>query len=152
MAKTFIDANILIYVFCSVSKYRDRDSISKKFQEIQKNNTLYIDLIIISEFVNTWLKIAKNQSQPKMKFKKYRNSENGKQILKQIKAELDKILDICKIIKISCHKKKDIQNLFAISEIDFNDSHIINTCKKRNFSLFTTDNDFQDKGIQLIPL
>jgi predicted nucleic acid-binding protein len=92
-SKIFFDTNILIYILCPISNSKKNytEKFSNYFKKIIKsNNEIYIDILIISEFVNRCLKIEESKYREEMKIKNFnfkkdfRNTEKYKEVIKSI--------------------------------------------------------------------
>ena len=159
--KIFFDANIWIYIFCEIgdSKKYLVDKYSAAFKNFLKmENPIFIDFVVISEFINTYLRIS---------FSNYvrKNDLNNCDYKKDYRKTCDfkeAWQNICNIVKshilvqtnpinfkydkFSFDKLLDSQNF----NTDFNDNHIINVCRKNNMYLLTHDGDFKNSDINII--
>ncbi len=146
--KFFLDTNIWIFIFCPLAGAREASvtKYSRFFKKmIQNNSKMYTSSGIISEFINSYLRMdhkQNNQDYPDYK-RDYRNSScytSTFNIVKQIVN--NKILPY--VIKLddrfSSLNFDDIIN--EAENTDFNDSLFANMLKSTDISVLTDDFDF----------
>ena len=161
--KVFFDTNIWIYIFCEIGNYNNRlvRRYSSSYSYFLKNNTaIFIDLTVISEFVNRYMRIAYSNYVEKNSLKKrdfdykkdYRKSEDFKEAWE----------NVCNIVNNSILLKADainfnydritLNSLLNPNNIDtdFNDNHITNLCRSNDMYLLTHDADFKNSDINVI--
>jgi len=148
--KILIDTNIWIFLFApSFIPYNQEkvDQYDEVFNSLKENNEFIFNSIIISEFINTCLRLDFNS---KLEFKNksfkkdYRNSDDYKESLKLILKQVKKIYKMATPINDNFDTYK-IQEFQENQEnLDFNDSIILSQCKKNNFKLLTDDKDFKN--------
>lgn len=113
---------------------------------------VYIDVLIVSEFINTYARLKWNvMGKPHTEFKRFRKSTDFKPIAQDIAADVKRVLKHCERIE-NGFEALDIDGLidkYAAGDSDFNDQVIAALCKKRGLKLVTDDGDF---GIQEIPV
>lgn len=157
--RVFLDTNILIFLFSPFNMSKDYEHQKEKYSEIfallvKNKSTLYINSLVISEFINKNLRLDFNKNFNKSGDKDfkddYRGSEPYKKTLKSIITELKKIL------KFTNKLNDDIEQLDILKEytsdlnLDFNDVIIADTVIKHELKILTDDKDFEDyKGIKL---
>lgn len=153
----FIDANIWIDI--------DGDSFKKPktwrtaiYSQALKDiliakSRIYIDAMIVSEFINTCARFEWNISKPQTEtFKKFRDSMEFKPIAEKIAASVRRIVRHCTPIN-SGFDSIDIEALlkeFSLGHSDFNDQILCALCERKGFKLITHDTDFKNRGIPLI--
>jgi len=158
--KIFIDANVWLYIHCSIGNFhRETVSVYSNVYRyvLRENMEVYTDIIIISELINRYLRIALTNYQTKsdqenIGFKEYRMTEDGMISTREVYSILqNKILPFTIIINFS-YDNESIKKLFddRSSDIDFNDSHIVKLCAENGFYLMTHDGDFKDEDINII--
>lgn len=161
--KIFLDTNIWIYLFCPFS--RSRDFIVKKYSRafnylIRSKNEIFIDITVLSEFINRYLRIAyeiykeNNNKKDDFQYKRdYKQTDDFKETARLIFSTIkNKILVRVSVINPE-YANNDIDELISgLNErlIDFNDLHIERLCKHNNFYLLTDDGDFSDSSIGII--
>ncbi|MDA3940742.1 MAG: hypothetical protein PF693_15775 [Spirochaetia bacterium] len=160
--KVFFDANIWIFIYCEIANTNKTkvNKYSKVFKTLIKaKNPIVIDLTIISEFVNRYLRIAYNNHIHKNKLpktfdykRKYRKTSDFNEAWENVCNIVNyKILPYTEIINFEYDRKSlaallDSANL----DTDFNDNHIMNLCLKNKMYLLTDDGDFKKSGINII--
>jgi predicted nucleic acid-binding protein len=153
--KVFIDANILIFLFSPdfvSSREYQVDKYSKILELlITNNNELYINSLVISEFINRCLRIdfEKNfQDRNRTKdFKRdYRDSDSYVKTLRIIKKEIKKFLKLnVKQIHDDFDKVNIIEELDRLDKLDFNDLMIVKSIEIYGLKLLSDDGDFRGR-------
>ncbi len=161
--KIFFDANIWMYIFCEIGNYNNNltKKYSTSFSYFLKNKTsIFIDITVISEFVNRYLRIAysnyirtNNLNNKDYDYKKdYRVSDDFKEAWE----------NVCNIVNnrilltsTPINFEYDRTSITALldsnnNDSDFNDNHITNLCRTKDMYLFTHDRDFKNSGINII--
>ena len=112
--KIFVDANVLIFLFCPIgnASKSKTDQYSKQLQEfIIDGREMYIDIIILSELINRWLRINLKPKHPK-NFKQSLKSSKGQKIYKNILDNVKKnVISLFKIVNTSYESLVDLPNL-----------------------------------------
>jgi len=147
--KVLIDTNVLIFVFYPINSNKNKvDHYSMSLEKLRENNSqIFISSIVISEFINRWLRLdfEKNfQNDDKTKkFKKdYRVSDTYKKTIKLILKTIKKIYKNYNIKNIDdCYSSFDIEKRYKDNYIDFNDLILIHIAEKYNLKILTDDND-----------
>jgi len=150
----FIDANVWLYFFGPQKPIDSR--VATYSQALKKilsaKSKIYIDVLIVSEYMNTYARIKKNIVAPKKKFKDFRKSPAFKPIASDIAADIKRIISLCSMIDSGFKELEinDLLNEYAFGDSDFNDQVITALCKKKRLKLVTDDADFKGKGIQVV--
>ncbi len=153
----FFDANVLIYLFGSSFDQHWGKEYSKIYNLLLHKDDLFIDFMIISEFINREARISYqshldfyNISKSQLTFKDYRNCQDGIDVLNGIyeTVKVD-ILTKFNIIE-EVFSKSDIVEFLIINSLDFNDKAIRNICLKNNYILVTNDSDFINTGLNIL--
>jgi len=161
--KIFFDANIWMYIFCEIGNYKERliRKYSSSFSYFLKNNTsIFIDLAVISEFVNRYLRIAysnyikkNNLTITNLDYKKdYRKTDDFKEAWKNVCNIINnRILPKANAVNFE-YDRNTLTNLLNSDkpDTDFNDNHIMNLCRTKDMYLFTHDGDFKNTDINII--
>jgi predicted nucleic acid-binding protein len=117
------------------------------------NSRIYIDVLIVSEFINTYARLKWNvMGKPYGTFKKFRNSPDFKPIARDIAADVKQVLKHCTRIE-NGFAALDIDGLvdeYAAGDADFNDQVLAELCRKRGLKLVTDDGDFGGQGISVV--
>ncbi len=143
----FIDTNILIFLF-SPSFVNSREFQVEKYSSImslliQKKCKLFINELVVSEFINRCMRIDFernfNKNNDKNFKRDYRKSQEYKDTLKIVINELNKFLKFSKQINDDFINFEISENI----EADFNDLIIADTVKKNNLKLLSDDGDYE---------
>lgn len=154
----FFDANVILYIFWPTGKYTWEKHYSSIFGLlIRQNNVLATDFIVISETLNRVIRIEyqkylynRNLKNDDYKFKEYRDSSDGKEVLNDIYNIIKtKILTKFSIIG-KTFQKSDIETFLTIDSLDFSDKAILSLCKENNCILLTNDKDFAESDIEIL--
>ncbi len=123
---------------------------------VAAKSRVYIDVLIISEFVNRYARlkhqILQGRSGVSRDFKKFRQSSTFKTVARDIAADIRKILANCTRVE-SGFAPLDIESLvsdYGRGDSDFNDLVLTELCKSRAFKLVTDDGDFKGKNIAVL--
>lgn len=161
----FLDTNVLIYVYYGIYKEEDRyykkwytDALDKMRK---KNSKIFIDALVLSEFINRFTRMEYDRKMPPIKreknknnYKIFRASKDGKNTVREIVIHINKILAYAQICDLNYNFiKPDLLNhltKYEKSNSDFNDLLYIELCKKNNFTLVTHDGDFKNCGIPVL--
>lgn len=161
----FFDNNIWMYLFAQIAgtNIRLQTAYAKLLGEIQSARaTIYINSIILSEYVNRslrlsfnlWRENGFNSSRYSLKpdFKRdFRHTEQYQYALADVQSEVNEILKIAQK-RPDDFNAIDISELFDSTVADFNDSYIIEFCKLNKLKLVTNDFDIigTAKDIEII--
>jgi len=114
---------------------------------------IYIDVLIVSEFINTYSRMKWNvMGNPHGTFKNFRNSQDFKPIAQDIAADVGRVLKHCTRID-SGFEASNLEKLIAkysAGDSDFNDQIITALCKRKGLKLVTDDGDFHGQGIPVV--
>lgn len=159
--RIFFDANIWIFLFCEIAdsnKYLV-NKYSATFRFLLKAGTpIFIDFVVISEFVNRYLRIAfsnyiRKKHLTNFKYKKnYRQTDDFAEAWKNVcNIVNNQMLSKANTINFE-YDKPSLENLLDSNnpDTDFNDNHIMNLCRTNNLYLLTHDGDFKNSDINII--
>ena len=153
----FLDTNIWLIILCpqvhtQFSRPREHIYTSAWSRILESKGRIYTNILVVSEFINTYARIKWKQGTGDIKFKQFRNSEKFKPVARDIARETGKIL--CNCIRIGdSFTRLDTDALlgeFSQGKADFNDQVIRETCKEKNLKLVTDDGDFVGQGIPVL--
>lgn len=152
----FFDANIWMFLYGPQSQDNfpgNRMSVySSAFDRILKaQSRIYIDVLIVSEFVNTYAR-QKWRMFSSESFKNFRNSSDFNPVAEEIADKTRRILKHCRKIE-SGFETLEMDSLIERYEnggTDFNDQVFMQLCKSRGFKLVTDDGDFKSQGISIL--
>lgn len=114
---------------------------------------LFTDVLIISEFVNTYTRTKwRTSSIPSHEgFKNYRKSKQFKPVAKQIASAAKKIISMCQVLESGFSKLQhhSLFESYATGNFDFNDQIFAELCQSEKLTLVTHDGDFDE---QMMPI
>lgn len=117
---------------------------------------IYVDVLIISEFINRYARLRYNilQNRPGVPkdFKRFRSTPAFKSIAIDIAADTKKILAICARIDngFATLDAKALVDEYSRGDSDFNDLVLVDLCKSKGLKLVTDDGDFKNKGVTVL--
>ncbi len=159
----FFDANIWLLIY-GPQKQENTTKIktySSAFRRIlESKSRIYTDVLIVSEFINTYarqkwniLKKLGGISKTSMeRFKDFRNSPEFKPIAQEIADNTNRMLKHCSRIE-SGFETLELDSLiheYASGGNDFNDQVFGELCKSKGLKLVTDDGDFKGQGIPIL--
>ncbi len=118
-----------------------------------QDNIFVVDYIVVSEFINRAIRIeydnfleANDLSKRDLKYKDYRNSQDGQDALADIYLTVtDDILNEFEVVEKS-YSKNDLTMMCRVDNLDFSDKAIERICIENQFVLLTNDTDFKDSN------
>lgn len=151
----FLDTNILIFLFSPdfvSSKEYQVDRYSKIFEKlIENNSSIYINSLVVSEFLNRCLRIDFNKNfQDNSNTKDYKNDYRGsveyKKTLATLLKELNKMFNVFKIKQLEdgFSNFNTIAEFKNSTELDFNDLIIARNVIDNSLKLLSDDGDFDN--------
>jgi len=152
-----LDANIWLLVYGPQKPNNSRvDAYSQALRNIlAAKSSIYIDVLIVSEFINTYARM-KWQLLPtpsKFKnFKRFRKSADFKPVAQDISADVKRVLQHCTRVE-SGFESLAINTLideYAAGDFDFNDQILTTLCKEKGLKMVTDDADFKGQDIPII--
>ena len=149
-----LDTNVWLFVYgpqkpgdCKVAVY------SKALADILKaRSRVYIDVLIVSEFINTYARLKWRLISPSSKFKEFRESNEFKPVAQDIAAAAKRVLRHCTRVE-NGFESLAIDALlddYAEGNYDFNDQILATLCNRRGLKIVTDDGDFKGQGISVI--
>lgn len=149
----FLDANIWLFIYGPPQNRYKTDVYSSAFRRIlEAGSKILVDVLVISEVINTYARTKWRYSYSKMKFKKFRNSSKFDPIAKEIADDVRRIVGHCSRIE-SGFGFVDIGRLideYEAGRSDFNDQVIRELCRSKGLKLITDDGDFNSQGIAVL--
>lgn len=150
-----LDTNIWLFVY-GPQKPNNR-KVATYSQALARilaaNSRIYIDVLIVSEFINTYARLKWNvMGKPRGDFKRFRTSQDFKPIAQDIAADIRRVLSHCGRVE-NGFETLDIDGLiaeYADGDSDFNDQVIATLCQKRGLKLVTDDGDFRGQSIPVV--
>ena len=152
--KLFLDTNIWLFIYgpqdpTSTKMY----TYSSAFHHILKaQSRIYIDALVISEFINAYARQQWQLVAPDTKFKEFRNSPHFKPVAQEIADNTKRVLNHCSRIgsRFETLDVDGLMNEYAEGGADFNDQVIRELCNSRDLKLVTDDGDFGGQGVSII--
>ena len=150
----FLDANVWLLVN-GLHGSRDRrvTTYSSALRRIlEAKCRIHVDVLVVSEFINTYSRLKWRQTGPRRQFKDFRNSEEFKQVAREVADSVGRVVGLCSRVE-SGFGALDVKGLFdeyAAGRADFNDQMIRELCRSRNLTLVTDDGDFGTQGIRVL--
>lgn len=153
----FFDANIWLTIYGPSPQHWAITPCSSLFKELIKNKIdIYTNSLIISEIVNSWVRIEFNQQRklvfdPK-EFKMFRETQKFKDIVEDISINIQNILRLSKRFDSGLESidMEVIISKYASGTYDFNDLVFGEICKANNFILVTNDRDFCKTDVNIL--
>jgi len=154
--RLFIDANVWLSIFSPLAIQEPKlEHIYSRALSLIKavGASAYTDTHVLSEFVNRFAREEhKSSGARKRKFKEFRQSNDFKEVAKEIGLQVKKIAIFATVISNSI-TNSDILALmheFENGNADFNDQVIITICRQNGFTVITHDGDFALAGIPVL--
>jgi predicted nucleic acid-binding protein len=114
---------------------------------------IYIDVLIVSEFINTYARLKWKLVAPYInQFKAFRKSAEFKPVAQDVAADVKRVLKHCSRIE-NGFEALDINALigeYQAGDSDFNDQIITELCKRKGLTLVTDDGYFSGQGIPVV--
>jgi predicted nucleic acid-binding protein len=114
---------------------------------------IYIDVLIVSEFINTYARLKWKIVAPHITdFKAFRRSQDFKPVAQDIAADVKQLLKHCARVE-NGFESLAIDALideYAAGDSDFNDQILTALCKRKRLKLVTDDGDFRGQGIPVV--
>lgn len=151
----FVDANVWLFVY---GPQKPRDARVAAYSHalakiLAAQCRIYIDVLIVSEFINTYARLKWNvMGKPYTDFKRFRKSADFTPVARDIAADVRRVLNHCLRIE-NGFETLDIDGVlaeYAAGGSDFNDQVITALCKTRGLKLVTDDGDFGGRGIPVV--
>ena len=153
--RLFLDANIWLYI------YSPRETKGDQLQEVYSaafnsmltaKSQLFTDVLIISEFVNTYARTRWKNAASRDNFKIYRQSKHFKPVAKRIANVAKKITNMCQVLEsgFSQLQHHSLFASYATGKFDFNDQIVAELCRSQGLILVTHDGDFTGRTLPIL--
>jgi len=149
-----LDANVWLFVY-GPQQPGDR-KVAVYSQALAKilaaQSRIYIDVLILSEFINTYARLKWKLLSAGTSFKRFRKSAAFKPVAQDIAADVKQVLRHCTRIEGSFDSMviEPLIDEYAAGDSDFNDQVLTTLCQKTGLKLVTDDSDFKGRGIAVI--
>jgi predicted nucleic acid-binding protein len=119
---------------------------------LEAKSRIYIDVLVASEFINTYARLQWRLSAPGEEFKAFRNSPDFRPVAREIADNVKRVLSHCSRVEsgFDALDADDLLDEYAQGGADFNDQVIRNLCRSRSLKLITDDRDFNGQGIAVL--
>lgn len=153
----FFDANVLFYLFGNGASRHWANAYNSIFRQcLSMKNELCVDVFVLSEFINRFLRSehenylkTNNLDKNTFNFKCFRSNSTGIQVAQDIELVVKgRILKHFEVIGKSFNKL-DITSINLVNT-DFNDELIVKTCEEHQCVLVTNDADFSSAKIDIL--
>ena len=152
-----LDANIWLFIYGPQKPNNPMVEIySNALKKIlAAKSCIYIDVLVVSEFINTYARMRWNLLgglSKNKKFKQFRKSSVFKAVAQDIASDVKCVLKHCTRVG-SGFESPTIETLideFAAGDLDFNDQILAALCKNKGLKMVTHDADFRKRGIPVI--
>jgi len=149
-----LDANIWLFVF-GPQKPGDRRSVvySEAFNKILvAKSRIFIDVLIVSEFINTYARLKWGFLSSSENFKQFRKSADFKPVAQDIAADVRRVLRHCTRVEDGFQSLAldTLIDEYAAGDSDFNDQILTILCKTKGLKLVTDDGDFNSREIPVV--
>lgn len=151
----FLDTNIWLFIY---GPQRPGDARTAVYSQalariLAAQSRIYIDVLVLSEFVNTYARLKWQLIAPHIKaYKAFRKSPDFKPVAQDIAGDVKRVMHLCSRIE-SGFEVLDVDDLmesFAEGDADCNDQVIAALCKRKGLKLVTDDGDFSASGIPVV--
>jgi predicted nucleic acid-binding protein len=150
----FFDTNIWLYIYGPIGWPDQMSSVySRVLREVRDSNgTIYINCMIISEFINAFSRIEFKQQSTYSRFKDFRNSISFRPVAEDIASNVKKILRNT----LACDPDlrvidlPEIMSFFEQGKYDFNDLVFAEICRAKGLVFVTHDKDFSELGVEIL--
>ena len=150
----FFDTNIWLYIYGPIGWPDQRsDAYSRALKEIRNSDgTIYINCMIISEFINAFARIEFKQQTNFTRFKEFRNSL----AFRAIAQDIAYTVRIIHRNTLACDPELQaidlpkVMDLFEQGKYDFNDLLFAQICRAKNMVFVTHDKDFSELGVEIL--
>lgn len=150
----FLDANIWLFIYGPQGPGNARTRVySAAFRRVlEAGSRIYIDVLIVSEFINTYARLRWRVMAPDVRFKVFRNGPEFTEVAQEIGHNAKRVLSHCSRLdsRFVLLDTDEVMDEFAHGGEDFNDQVIRNLCRSMDLTLITDDRDFGGQGIAIV--
>jgi predicted nucleic acid-binding protein len=150
----FFDTNIWLYIYGPLSWPDQRSDVySRALKRIRDSKgTIYINCMIISEFINTFSRIEFKQQLEFSRYKEFRNSLKYRAIAQDIAYNVKKIFKntLACDPELQTMNFPEVMDLFEQGKYDFNDLLFAQICRAKGLIFVTHDKDFSELGVEIL--
>jgi predicted nucleic acid-binding protein len=149
------DANIWLYLYgpaANPAAWQVRIYSSVFAGLLTAKSQLYLDVLVLSEFVNRFARIEWKRLAPTITdFKVFRQSASFPPVAQSIQVQVAQILTVCKPVNhhFAEWNLTTLLQEYRAGATDLNDQLLVESCRKHNLAILTNDKDFTDGGINV---
>lgn len=152
--EVFFDTNVWLFIYGPHDPADARVyAYSSALRRIlEAHSRIYIDLLVVSEFINTYSRLLWKLHDGRRAFKEFRKSAAFEPAAGEVAASMKCVLNHCSRIE-DRFEAMDVNGLideYAQGAADFNDQIIRDVCRNRDLRLMTDDRDFSGQGISIL--
>ena len=153
--KLFLDTNIWLFFYGPQNPRNHWVNIySQAFSRIlAAKSSIYIDVLIVSEFINTYARQQWEFFAPEgQKFKDFRRSSDFRSIAHGISSDVRRVLQYCSRVDSSFDSLSldDLLYEYGQGDTDFNDQVIAELCRSKGLTVITNDGDFGGRDVSIL--
>jgi len=152
--RLMFDTNIWLLIYGPQSPTDPRAALySAALRKIlEAKSRIYIDLVVLSEFVNMYARMRQRLIAPQGKFKDFRKSADFQVVAQDIVADAKSLTKQCvwtdsglELVVVD-----SLLDMYRLGQSDFNDQIIAANCEQQGLTLITDDSDFKDYHVAII--
>lgn len=153
--RLLLDANVWLFIYGPHKPGDEKVAVySHALARIKAaQSCIYIDVLIVSEFINRLSRLKWKQNFSKYgDFKQFRKSKDFKSVARNIAADVKYVLGLCTRVS-SGFESLEINRLidkYSEGNADFNDQVLSDLCNRTGMKLVTDDSDFKGRDIPII--
>jgi predicted nucleic acid-binding protein len=154
--KILPDANIWLYLYgpaANPAAWQVRTYSGVFAGILTAKSQLYIDVLVLSEFVNRFVRLEWKRLAPGIAdFKVFRQTRDYPPVALFVQSQVAQILTVCKPVNhyFAEWNLTTLLNEFSTGATDLNDQLLVESCRKHDLAILTNDKDFTDGGINVL--
>lgn len=119
---------------------------------LEAQSRIYIDLVVIAEFINTYARMKQRLIAPRQSFKAFRKSADFQTVARDIVADARNLTKQCAwtASDLELSMVDSLLDTYGLGQSDFNDQIIAANCAQQGLTLITDDSDFKDYHVAII--
>jgi predicted nucleic acid-binding protein len=152
--RLMLDTNIWLLIYGPQSPIDPRTALySAALRRIlEAQSRIYIDLVVIAEFINTYARMKQRLIAPRQSFKDFRRSADFQAVAQDIVADAKSLTKQCAwaASDLELAVVDSLLDTYELGQSDFNDQIIAASCAQQGLTLITDDSDFKDFHVAII--
>ncbi|MGH8558376.1 MAG: PIN domain-containing protein [Methylococcales bacterium] len=152
--KLLVDTNIWLLVHAPQKPGDSRVAVYSNalYDILAAQSRIYIDVLIVSEFITQYARLKHQLIAPKIKFKDFRKSQDFKPVAQDVAADIKRVLKHCTLLENNFDPLaiNALIDKYSMGDSDFNDQVLATLCKNKGLKLVTDDGDFKGCGIPVV--